>query len=61
MAPDGTEYPCDVIRDDDEDGMAVWVAVPSGGPLPWLAGAWELRAAVLPARSALRVEMPYAG
>jgi hypothetical protein len=58
VAPDGTEYPCDVLRDgDNADGLEVWIAVPRG-PLPPIADGWSLRADMLPGRASLRVEVP---
>jgi hypothetical protein len=54
----GVEYPCDVLRDPDEDtdGCAAWVAVPRD-PIPPGAVPEALRAAVLPAKTALIVRL----
>jgi hypothetical protein len=56
----GREYPCDVLRDPDQDadGCAAWVAVPRQ-PLPPLppGQSMSVRASVLPARTALEVRV----
>jgi hypothetical protein len=51
---DGKEYPCDVLRDPDQDrdGCAAWVAVPRE-PLPPAGEDVCLRAGMLPAKSLL--------
>ena len=61
IAPDGREYPCDVLRDPDgdEDGCAMWIAVPRE-EIPVVLGmrglmGWEVAADVLPGRSILSV------
>jgi hypothetical protein len=60
---DGREYPCDVLRDPDQDrdGCAAWVAVPRG-PLPQAGEDVSVRAGELPAKSLLvfdlGLEMP---
>lgn len=54
---DGREYPCDVLRDPDQDrdGCAAWVAVPRE-PLPPSGESMSVRAGMLPARSLLVFE-----
>jgi hypothetical protein len=54
----GREYPCDVLRDpgQDSDGCAAWVAVPREALPPLGEGAY-LRAAVLPAKTLLIVDL----
>lgn len=54
VAPDGCEYPCDVLRDaaQDTDGIAVWVVVPRE-KLPAVRGEWQIKARLLPGRSQL--------
>lgn len=60
---DGREYPCDTLRDPDQDrdGLAAWVCVPRE-PLPPAAQEMSVRAAVLPGETMLvfepRLEMP---
>lgn len=57
----GREYPCDVLRDPDQDsdGCAAWLAVPRG-PLPACGASASVRAGMLPAKSVLivSVEVP---
>jgi hypothetical protein len=59
----GREYPCDVLRDPDQDtlGCAAWVAVPRR-PLPALAPGetMSVLASVLPAKTALTVRVEQA-
>jgi hypothetical protein len=54
---DGREYPCDVLRDPDQDsaGCAAWVVVPRV-PLPDQCDQFAVRAASLPPMSALVIE-----
>jgi hypothetical protein len=54
VAPDGREFPCDVLRDPDGDvdGCAMWHAVPRED-LPPMGVGWMLKADVIPARSVL--------
>lgn len=57
---DGTEYPCDVLRDpgQDRDGCAAWVAVPRERPVILPDSAASVRAGMLPARTLLIVDFP---
>lgn len=50
----GSEYPCDVLRDpeQDQDGCAAWVVVPRGELPPYEAG-MSVCASVFPARTLL--------
>jgi hypothetical protein len=50
----GRDYPCDVLRDPDQDkdGVAAWVAVPRDS-LPAVTGGMTVTAAVLPAMTGL--------
>jgi hypothetical protein len=54
----GQEYPCDVLRDPDQDenGCAAWVAVPREPP-PVIAAGFEVLAGMLPAKSRLLIEL----
>lgn len=56
VLPDGTEVPCDVLRepDEDRDGCTAWIAVPQV-PGVLLEHGCHLRADVLPAKTALIV------
>ena len=54
---DGTEYPCDVLRDPDQDsdGCAAWVVIPRV-PLPDHCEQFAVRAATVPAMSSLVID-----
>ena len=58
IAPDGREYPCDVLRDPDGDGggCVMWVGVPRA-ELPLAGPGWAIAADVLPARSILAARL----
>jgi hypothetical protein len=58
VAPDGREFPCDVLRDPDgdEDGCAMWVAVPRE-ELPLAGPGWVVAADMLPGHSILSVRI----
>lgn len=56
---DGQEYPCDVLRDpeQDSDGCAAWVVVPRDELPPYSAG-MSVCASVLPAKTLLVFNLP---
>lgn len=57
IAADGTEYPCDMLRDGVEDGVPVWIAVPRVPVLP--SRSWSLEAEAMPV-CVLRVRLQLA-
>lgn len=60
IAPDGEEIECSLFRlSDDEDG-AVWEVMPHRIPHDFgVTSGWQVKAAVLPARTSLVLHLPY--